>query len=326
MRAIRFHQLGGPEVLRYEEAPDPIPGRSEVLIRVRAAGVNYADTMFTQGRYFLRPEFPQIPGLEVAGDIVTVGEGVSGFAPGDRVMAPLAKAGGYAELAVAPAHHVTPIPDGFDWVQAAAIPVQAVTADHVLFLAGRLQPGETVVVHAAAGGMGVMLVQMAKLAGARVIGTASTEEKRALARSLGADVVIDYTKPDWPQEVREATGGRGADVICEMVGGEVFSQSLGCLAPLGRLVVFGVAGPQMPSLNPAVLMRQNQTVVGYYLTTAMERADLMAPTHERIRSALAAGKLRIVIGETAPLAEAAEVHRRMVARQTTGKLVLLPEA
>lgn len=326
MRAIRFHELGGPEVLRYEEAPDPAPGPGEVLIRVRAAGVNFADTMFTQGRYFLRPQFPQIPGLEVAGEVEAVGEGVTGFVRGDRVMATLANAGGYAELAVAPAHHVTPIPDGLEWAQAAALPVQAVTADQVLFLAGRLQPGETVLVHAAAGGMGVMLVQMAKLAGARVIGTASTEEKRALARSLGADVTIDYTKPEWPREVREATAGKGADVICEMVGGEVFSQSLSCLAPFGRLVVFGVAGPQMPTMNPAVLMRQNQTVVGYYLTTAMERADLMAPTHERIRATLSAGKLRIVIGGAAPLSQAAEVHRRMVARETTGKLVLLPDA
>ncbi|HXF51014.1 MAG TPA: NAD(P)H-quinone oxidoreductase [Dehalococcoidia bacterium] len=326
MRAIRFHELGGPEVLRYEEAPDPSPGAGEVLVRVRAAGVNYADTMFTRGRYFLQPRFPQIPGLEIAGEVVALGEGVKGIAPGDRVMAALANAGGYAELVAVPAHHLTRIPDGLGWAEAAAIPVQAVTADQVLHLAGRLQAGETVLVHAAAGGVGVMLVQMAKLAGARVIATASTEEKRELARTLGADVAVDYTKPGWADAVREATDGRGADVICEMVGGDVFAQSLRCLAPWGRLVVFGVAGPEMPSLNPAVLMRLNQTVVGYYLTTAMERADLMAPTHERIFRALESGRLRIVVGETAPLSTAADVHRRMVARETTGKLVLIPDA
>lgn len=326
MRAIRFHEIGGPEVLKYEEAPDPSPGPGEVLVRVRAAGVNYADTMFTRGRYFLQPRFPQTPGLEVAGEVVTAGEGVNGFAPGDRVMAALANAGGYAELAVVPAQHLTRIPAGLGWAQAAALPVQAVTADHVLFLAGRLQPGETVLVHAAAGGVGVMLVQMAALAGARVVATASTEEKRQLARALGADVTIDYTKPGWADAVREATDGRGADVICEMVGGDVFAQSLRCLAPWGRLVVFGVAGPETPSLNPAALMRLNQTVVGYYLTTAMERGEVMAPTHERIFRALESGRLRIVVGETAPLSAAADVHRRMVARETTGKLVLVPDA
>jgi len=325
MRAIRFHELGGPEVLRYEEAPDPSPGPGEVLVRVRAAGVNYADTMFREGRYFLRPQFPAIPGLETAGEVAALGEGVTEFAVGDRVMGPLANAGGYAELAVAPAHHLSKVPANVSWVEAAAVPVAAVTADQVLHVAGRLQPGESVVVHAAAGGVGTLMVQMAKLAGARVIATASTEEKRQLALSLGADVAVDYTQADWPQQVRAATNGRGADVIAEMVGGEVFSQSWACLAPWGRLVCFGMAGGQMPSLNPIMLMPQNQSVVGYYVTTAMDRPELMRPTYDRIYSALSAGRLRVIVGETAPLSQAADVHRRLRGRQTTGKLVLLPE-
>ncbi len=325
MRAIRFHELGGPEVLRYEEAPEPRPGPGEVLIRVRAAGVNYADTMFREGRYFLRPEFPQIPGLEAAGEVVAVGEGVSGFAPGDRVMGPLEKAGGYAEYAVAPARHLTRIPGSVSWVDAAAIPIAAVTADQVLHVAGRLAAGESVVVHAAAGGVGMLLVQMAKLAGARVIATASTDEKRQLALSLGADMAIDYTQADWPQQVRAATGGRGADVICEMLGGDAFTAGWTCLAPWGRIVVFGMASGQMPSFNPIMLMPQNQSVTGYYVTSALERSDLTQESYKRIWHALSERKLRIIIGETAPLSAAADVHRRLQGRQTTGKLVLLPE-
>jgi NADPH2:quinone reductase len=326
VRAIRFHELGGPEVLRYEEAPDPRPAASEVLIRVRAAGVNYADTMFREGRYFLRPTLPQIPGLEVAGEVASLGEGVTGFAIGDRVMGPLAAAGGYAELAVAPAHHLTHVPESVNWSEAATIPVQAVTADQVLHFAGHLQPGETVLVHAAAGGVGVLLVQMAKLAGARVIAAASTEEKRELARSLGADAAIDYTKPDWPQAVRASTDGRGADLIAEMVGGDIFTGSLTCLAPFGRLVVFGTVSGQPSTVNAIMLMPQNQAIIGYYLMTAMNVPAAMAETYDRIWKALSERRLRIVITDSAPLSAAADVHRRLVGRETTGKLVLLPDA
>ncbi len=325
MKAIRFHELGGPEVLRYEDAPDPSPASGEVLVRVRAIGVNYADTMFREGRYFLQPVFPAIPGLETAGEVVAVGEGVTAFVSGDRVMGPLANAGGYAELAVAPAHHLSKLPDNVSWTDAAALPIAAVTADQVLHVAGRLCPGETVVVHAAAGSVGTLMVQLAKLAGARVIATASTEEKRQLALSLGADVAIDYRQADWPQRVRAATGGRGADVIAEMVGGAVFTQSWTCLAPWGRLVCFGMAGGEMPQLNPVMLMPQNQSVTGYYVTSAIDRPDLMRPTYDRLYAALSGGNLRVIVGGTAPLSEAAEVHRRLQGRQTTGRLVLLPE-
>ncbi len=324
MKSIRFHSLGGPEVLTYEDAPEPSAGEGEVLVRVRAAGVNFADTMFTQGRYFLRPRFPQIPGLEIAGGVAAVGPGVSGFQPGDRVMAVLPNAGGYAELAVCSGHHLTRVPEGMSWAEAASLPIQAVTADQTLHVAGRLKPGETVLVHSAAGGTGAFLVQMAKLAGARVIATASSAEKLEFARALGADVLVDYTRPDWTGAVKDATAGRGVDVIAESMGGEVFSGSLECLAPFGRLVVLGQSSGPPPALNPLRLMRGNQAVVGYYLMTAMEAPELMAATHSRIFEALAAGRLHAVVGETAPLSAAADVHRRLLARETTGKLVLIP--
>lgn len=310
--------------MRFEEAPEPAPGPGEVLIRVRAAGVNFADTMTTEGRYYLRPRFPQIPGLEVAGEVASVGEDISGFAPGDRVMAVLPNGGGYAEKCAAGAEFVTPIPEGLSFEEAAALPVQAVTADQVLHVAGRVRPGEWVLVHSAAGGTGSFLVQIAKMAGCRVIATAGSAQRLALAGELGADALVDYSQADWPDRVKEITGGRGADVVVESVGGEVFEGSMRCLAPFGRLVEIGQSGGPPPSLNPLRLMRLNQSIVGYYLMTAMESPELMAATRDRLAKALASGLLRVVIGKRAPLSEAAEVHRRMLARQTQGKLVLIP--
>jgi NADPH2:quinone reductase len=324
MKAIRFHEIGGPEVLRYEDADEPAPASGEVRIRVRAAGVNFADTMTTEGRYYLRPKFPQIPGLEVAGEVDAVGAGVSRFAGGDSVMAVLPNGGGYAEKCVAREEHVTPIPADLDFAEAAALPVQAVTADQVLHVAGRVRAGEWVLVHSAAGGTGSFLVQLAKLAGAKVIATAGSQQRLALAAELGADGLVDYSQAGWPDEVRRLTGGRGADVVVESVGGDVFDGSMRCLAPFGRLVEIGQSGGPPPSLNPLRLMRLNQSVVGYYLMTAMEVPELMAATRDRLAKALAAGRLRVVIGETAPLSEAAAVHRRMLARETQGKLVLIP--
>jgi NADPH2:quinone reductase len=323
MKAVRFHELGGPEVLRFEEAPDPAPGPRDVLIRVRAAGVNFADTMTTEGRYYLRPRFPQVPGLEVAGEVLAVGAEGQRFRVGDRVMAVLTTGGGYAEVCVAPEAYVTPIPEGLDFVQAAALPVQAVTADHVLHLAGKVRPGEWVVVHSAAGGTGTFLVQLAKLAGARVIATAGSAERLELARGLGADALVDYSRPDWVDRVKQVTG-RGADVVVESVGGDIFEGSFRCLAPFGRLVVIGQSAGPPPTFNPLRLMRQNLSMVGYYLMTAMEDEGLMAQTRERLAAALHNGVLRVVIGETAPLSQAADVHRRLLARAVTGKVVLLP--
>jgi NADPH2:quinone reductase len=324
LKAVRFHELGGPDVLRYEEAPDPRAGAGDVLIRVRAAGVNFADTMTTEGRYYLRPEFPQIPGLEVAGEIVRAGPATHGFDPGDRVMAVLPNGGGYAELCVASAGYVTPIPEGLDWPEAAALPVQAVTADQVLHLAGKVRAGEWVVVHSAAGGTGTFLVQMARLAGARVIATAGSSERLALAAELGADETVDYNEASWPDRVAEITAGRGADIVIESVGGSVFEGSFRCLAPFGRLVVIGQSAGPPPLFNPLRLMRKNQSLVGYYLMTAMEDETLMAASMKRIGAALRNGPLRVIVSEARPLAEAADVHRRLLARRTTGKLVLVP--
>jgi NADPH2:quinone reductase len=324
MKAVRFHELGGPEVLRFEDAPEPLPGDGEVLIRVRAAGVNFADTMTTEGRYYLRPKFPQIPGLEVAGEVALLGPETSGLTVGDRVMAVLPNGGGYAEKCAARAEYVTPIPAGLSWAEAAALPVQAVTADQVLHLAGRVQPGEWVVVHSAAGGTGSFLVQMAKIAGARVIATAGSMERLEMAAGLGAEFLIDYSQTDWPDRVKQITDFHGADVVIESVGGDVFEGSFRCLAPFGRLVVIGNSAGPPPPFNPLRLMRLNQSMVGYYLMTAMEDAKVMAATRDRLAKALQAGAVRIVIGEEAPLSRAADVHRRMLARETHGKLVLIP--
>lgn len=324
MKAIRFHELGGPDVLRFEDAPDPRPAPREVLIRVRAAGVNFADTMTTEGRYYLRPRFPQIPGLEVAGEVEAVGEAVQDLVRGTRVMAVLPDGGGYAETCVARAEYVTPIPAGMAFIEAAALPVQAVTADQVLHVAGRVRPGEWVLVHSAAGGTGTFLVQMAKLAGCRVIATAGSKQRLEIAADLGADALVDYSQADWPDRVEAATGGGGADVVVESIGADVFEGSFRCLAPFGRLVVMGNSAGRPPPFDPLRLMRQNQSVVGYYLMTAMQRPDLMAATRERLTVALETDALRVIIGATAPLSEAAAVHRRLLARETQGKLVLIP--
>jgi NADPH2:quinone reductase len=324
LKAIRFHELGGPEVLHLEDCPEPVPATGEVLIRVRAAGVNFADTMTTEGRYYLRPRFPQIPGLEVAGEVAARGEGVPGLRPGDRVMAVLPGGGGYAEQCAARAEFVTPIPEGLTFVEAAALPVQAVTADQILHVAARVLPGEWVVVHSAAGGTGGFLVQLAKLAGCRVIATAGSADRLQAAALLGADELVDYSLPEWPDRVRDITEGRGADVVVESIGADVFEGSFRCLAPFGRIVVMGNSAGRPPPFDPLRLMRQNQSMVGYYLMTAMEVPELMAATRDRLAAALQTGALRVVIGETAPLAEAAAVHRRLLARETRGKLILIP--
>jgi NADPH2:quinone reductase len=325
MKAIRFDKLGEPEVLRYEEAPDPAVPDDGVVIRVRAIGVNFADTRYRRGTYFVRPRFPAIPGMEAAGEVVAVGAAGAGFKVGDRVVALGMNA--YAELMAAKAATVYAMPDGLDFATAAALPVQAITAHHCLGLAGRMARGEKVLVHAAAGGVGTLAVQLAKRKGAgMVVATASSDGKRAIARELGADVAVDYTQPEWGRAVKEATGGGGVDVILEMLGGaEALKQNLACLAPFGRLVVFGAAsGDTKATLEPIALMAKNQSVVGYYLTPILQQRELCAPAFEECAQMAARGELRVVIGKRYPLAEAVEAHRAMEGRGTTGKVVLEP--
>jgi NADPH2:quinone reductase len=324
MKAIRFSALGEPDVLRYEDAPDPAPPDDGVVIRVRAAGVNFADTRFRRGTYFVRPRFPAIPGMEAAGEVVAVGPNAS-FALGDRVVALGMNA--YAELMPARGVTVYPIPAGLDFATAAALPVQGITAHHCLGFAGRMARGERVLVHAAAGGVGTLAVQLARRMGAgQVIATASSDEKRALAVSLGADVAIDYTRPDWGKAVKDATGGAGVDVILEMLGGaEAMKQNLACLASFGRMVVFGAAsGDTKATLEPVALMPRNQSVIGYYLTPILPDRARCAPALAECAELAARGELRVIVGKTLPLADAVEAHRMMEGRGTVGKVVLVP--
>ena len=324
MKAIRVEEFGDPGVLRFTEVERPEPGEGEVLIEVRSAGVNYADTMRRQNQYVVRQELPFTPGSEVAGVVSALGPGAEGVSEGDRVVT-LLGTNGYAEYVAAPARNLIPIPDGMGFDEAAAIPLQGMTAYHVIKTSGQLQDGESLLVHAAAGGVGYLAVQMAKLLGAgTVIATASTQEKLDLARSLGADVLINYTEEDWPQKVKEATGGKGADVIMEMVGGDFPQKNLSCLNVFGRMVVFGAASGDRGSLVPAALMKKNHVVAGFYLPQIMRRPDLFGPSMKELLGWIASGQVRLNIGGRYGLSDAQKAHEDLQGRRTTGKLVLNP--
>jgi len=327
MKAILVREFGGPEVLEHVEVERPEPGEGQVLVEVRSAGVNYADAMRRRNRYLAPQSLPFVPGSEVAGVVAEAGPGVEGVSVGERVAA-LVGEGGYAEYALVPASGLIPVPEGLGFDEAAAIPLQGLTAYLVLRDSARLAEGETVLVHAAAGGVGYLAVQMARLLGARrVVATASSPEKLEVARSLGADVLIDYTEEGWPERVREATGGRGADVILEMVGGDFPRKNLGCLAPSGRMVVYGSASGERSEVPLLELMRKQQTVSGFWLARYLSDPRLRGRTGKALReilSWLSSGRLRLNIGGRYPLAEAARAHADLEGRRTTGKLVLNP--
>ncbi len=323
MRAIRINEPGGPEVLRLEDVETPRPGLGQVLIKVEVAGVNYADTGIRTGMMFgpHQTELPMTPGFEVAGTIAALGEGVEGLAEGARVAAVL-ESGGYAEYAVAPAETIVEVPEEVDFHAASsALLVQGITAYGVLHDAGQLEKGESVLVQAAASGVGSLAVQFAKLAGAgTVIGTAGSAGKRDLTLSLGTDHAIDYGRDDWTEQLLEATGGKGVDIVLESVGGKIAEQAFGCLAPLGRLVMFGAAsGQPMP---PPDLMQMNikgQSLSGFggpWLRPGRARA-----ARQEISNYLQNGDLQ-TSGPSFPLAEAAEAHRAIESRATTGKVIL----
>ena len=324
MKTIFVEEFGEPEVLQYTEAERPSPVEREALIEVRSAGVNYADTMRRRNQYVVSQDLPFVPGSEVAGTVAEVGEGVENVSVGDRVVT-LLGTGGYAEYAVAPARNLIPIPEGLDFDQAAAIPLQGLTAYHCIKTSGALEEGESVLVHAAAGGVGTLAVQMARLLGAgTIIATASSDEKLDLARSLGADVLIDYTEETWPERVREATKGEGADVILEMVGSDFPEKNLTCLNVFGRMVVFGAASRERGSIVPASLMNECHAVVGFYLPQIMRRPDLFVPSLREVLGWISSGDLQLTIGATYPLEKAAEAHADLEGRKTTGKLLLNP--
>ena len=322
MKAVTFDRVGGPEVLAYGEAPDPELRPGKVLIRNRAIGINFADTLFRQGQYLMQPKFPDVPGLETAGVVEAVGDGVDGVRPGDRVAAIGTRT--YAEYALVPAGQIIPLPESVGFEDGAAFPIQVLTAYHMLFTSHRLTEEQSVVVHSAAGGVGLAAVQLAKAAGARVIGTVSTEEKATLAKEYGADEVVNYASRDFAEETLKLTDGKGVDLILDAVGKPTLEKGLKCLAPFGHLVVYGRAGGVPDPLNVFSLFQKSIKVSGFVLYTVSAMPDVHRKGIEASFACMAEGKLKLLIGRTFPLADAAEAHRHMESRQSVGKLVLLP--
>lgn len=324
MHAATLAKIGGPEVLEYTETGVPEAGPGRVLVKVAAAGVNFIDTYFRSGVY-PRP-LPAVLGAEGAGTVEAVGEGVAGFAPGDRVAWADGNTGAYAEYDVVAADRLVHVPQGVDLETAAASMLQGMTAHYLVNSTWPLQAGQTALVHAAAGGMGLLLTQLGKAKGARVIGTTSTAAKEALAREAGADEVIRYTEvDDLAAEVRALTGGAGVDVVYDGVGASTFRASLGSLRPRGLLALFGGASGQVPpfdlqELNRAGSLFVTRPTLAHYIATPEE----LAWRSGEILGAVADGSLRINIGARYPLAQAGEAHAALAGRATTGKVLLLP--
>jgi NADPH:quinone reductase len=315
MRAIQINRFGGPEVLELVELPEPSPVDGFAVVEVTAAGVNYADTHQTEDSYLSSTQLPVVPGSEVAG---RTDDG--------RRVAALVGTGGYAEKALAPAGLTFDIPAGVSDGAAVALLVQGLTAWHLLRTCARLVPGESVVVHAAAGGVGTLAVQLAKTWGAgRVIGTASSPDKRKLAESLGADATVDANAPDINAALREANDGKNVDVVLEMVGGPTFDGSLRALAPFGRLIVFGMASRTPPTpVEPASLMMGSKTVMGFWLVDCLGRRDMLETPMKELMDMTAAGSLQPVVSASYPLRDARRAHEDLRARTTTGKVILAP--
>ncbi len=317
MRAIQQQEFGGPEVLELVDLPTPEPGEGEVLIRVTRAGLNFADTHQRTNSYLAKASLPLVPGAEVAGVREDTGE---------RVVA-LVGTGGYAQYATAPAAMTFPIPDGLDDATALAILLQGLTAWHLYQTCARIGEGESVVVHAAAGGVGSLAVQLGHPMGAgRVIASASTPEKRDLAVELGADVAVDAGPEGMKERLEEANGGRKVDIVFEMAGGEVFDQSLAALAPFGRLVAYGIASGQPNTIDQGSLMRRSRAVVGFWLMHCMGRPEMVDGPLADLFARAARGELHAVVGATYPLADAARAQEDLAGRRTTGKVMLDPSA
>jgi NADPH2:quinone reductase len=326
MRAWRIHEHGpAPEVLRLDEVDVPVPGPGEVLVRVEAAALNFPDLLLATGQYQERPPLPFTPGLEIAGEVVAAGEGAQAR-PGDRVLgAPTLPRGGLADFAVLPAGGAFGIPAGMTAEEAAALFITYQTAHVGLHRRAGLRPGETLLVHAGASGTGSAAIQLGKAAGARVIATAGGPEKTALCLELGADAAIDYIEADLVTAVREATDGRGADVIWDPVGGDVFDASRRVVAFEGRIVVVGFAAGRIPAAPANHLLVKNYSVVGLHwgLYRRYEPA-VVAATHTELCRLYAEGAVKPLIGSRRPLAEAPEALADLAARRLVGKSVLIP--
>lgn len=303
MKQIVVKAFGDSSQLELVDAPEPT---GDVIVDVKAAGLNYADLMQREGMYLGGPKPPYVPGVEAAGVVVGTGQ---------RVMV-MTKGGCYAERVAVRASQCIPLPDAIDFVHGAAFPVTFLTAYHALVTVAHAQPGETVLVHAAAGGVGTAAVQIAKLLGLRVVATASSDEKRERVRALGADVVVGY------EAFEDAA--RGASVVLESVGGDVFKRSLAILPPLGRLVLYGIATKQSVPIDPLKLLFGSRAVMGFHLDAIFQRSDLLASSLKLLVEHVVAGRLAISVGHTFPLAEARAAHDLVASRASFGKVVLAP--
>jgi NADPH:quinone reductase len=324
MKIIRMYEYGGPEVLKVEETDPLKPKLGEVLIKTEAIGVNYTDISRRRNATRELTPLPYTPGVEVAGTVVEVGEGVTGVSNGSQVIA-LVPHGGYAEYLTVPAAVAFPVPAGMDAVDAAALPLQGITAYQIISTFGRLQPGERIFIQAAAGGVGTMAVQLARALGAgQIIASASTQEKLDLALSLGADVGINYTQTGWIDRVMEETDGKGVNLLLEMKGGSTFSENFAYLAPMGRIVMFGAISGQRGIVDSEKLTSRCHTVTGYYSGFIGTRPDLFVQDLSDLFRRVSSGQVRPIVNHLYPLEEAAQAHRLMETRQTTGKIILLP--
>jgi NADPH:quinone reductase len=313
MKAIQIDEFGGPEVLDYRDVPDPSPKLAEIVVNVKRSGINFADTHASRNDYLAEQTLPLIPGAEIAGQTND----------GRRVVA-LLGSGGYAEKVAIPQAQLIELPEGVDYDQAAGGLLQGLTAMALVHRCARIEPGETIVVEAAAGGTGSLSVQIAKRAGAKVIGLASSEEKRELVQSLGADATVDSRAEDLGEAIREANEGKRVDAVLHMSGGNAFDAEMGVLAPLGRMVVFGIASREQREISTASLLRGSKAVIGFWLAHLLMRPDLLVPMIGDLLGAIAKDELQVTIGEVYPLSEAKRAHEDLIARRTTGKLLLDP--
>ena len=315
MKAIQLTEFTGTEAMEYVDVPDPEPAEGQVVVDVTRCGVNFADTHVTKNDYLAKQELPLIPGAEVSGRT----------ADGRRVAAMLSN-GGYAEKVAVPEALLVPVPDGVSDEQAAGVLLQGLTAHALVHKCARLEPGETVVVEAAAGGTGSLAVQLAKRQGARVIGLASSAEKRELVERLGADAAVDSRADDLTAAIVEANGGKPVDAVFEMAGGKAFEQTMETLAPFGRMVAFGIASREQNEVATGRLMRKSRSVIGFWLMHLLVDPPAVARAISELFEAVESGDLEVVIGAVRPLSEARSVHDDLAARRTQGKVLLDPAA
>jgi NADPH2:quinone reductase len=322
MKQIQVSEFGGPEVLKLVDAPKPVPGAGQALVKIAASGVNFIDVYFRSGLY--KADLPFTPGNEASGIVESVGPDVTELQPGERVAWAMTR-GSYAEYALVPAAQLVPLPDDVDLNTAAAAMLQGMTAHYLTHSTYPLKPGDKALVHAAAGGAGRLIVQMAKMLGATVYGTAGTDAKAAIAKEAGADEVIVYTRDDFAVEVKRLTGGKGVDVIYESVGATTFLKGLDLLRPRGMMALFGQSsGPVQPIdpniLNPKGSLFLTRPSLAHHVLT---REELLWRSGD-VLSWIGSGKLKLRIDKTYPLADAAEAHRDLEGRKTAGKLLLIP--